>query len=224
MHAERPIRPPNPFATCFTRPGVLPYRAAVGGGHPGDGFVRSLAETVLRHGAAAICGPHGSGKSTLVAALLPLLRQHTAGVAHHTLRSDASLWPSLKRLLQTPRGWLLVIDGFEQLPMPIAAASAVLLRLRRVRLLVTCHRATWWPPVVCHTSNDRTTARALTESLLAGWPEYHGRIMDRFDHHWRRSHGNLRELWFGLYDDFEALLSAADKPHTLSRDAVCRFD
>ena len=58
----------NPFATCWTRPGALPFR--FNNGQSAEQLVAKLAAQQW-HG--AIVGPHGSGKSTLLEALKPAI-------------------------------------------------------------------------------------------------------------------------------------------------------
>ena len=59
----------NPFSTRYTRPGAIPFRFPPG--TSADGLVEQLRRQQWR---GAIVGPHGSGKSSLVAALVPPLR------------------------------------------------------------------------------------------------------------------------------------------------------
>jgi hypothetical protein len=63
-----PSRYANPFATCWTRPGALPFFFP--NGDSAEFLVARLAALGYR---GQILGPHGSGKSTLLAALRPLL-------------------------------------------------------------------------------------------------------------------------------------------------------
>jgi energy-coupling factor transporter ATP-binding protein EcfA2 len=65
-----PSRESNPFATCWTRPGTLPFLFS--GEQTVDRLVSQLAAQQWR---GAIIGPHGSGKSTLLATLAPYLAQ-----------------------------------------------------------------------------------------------------------------------------------------------------
>jgi ABC-type transport system involved in cytochrome bd biosynthesis fused ATPase/permease subunit len=65
-----PSRNTNPFATCWTWPGALPFRFP--GGQTAEQLVARLAAQQWR---GAIIGPHGCGKSTLLATLAPYLAQ-----------------------------------------------------------------------------------------------------------------------------------------------------
>jgi stage III sporulation protein SpoIIIAA len=64
-----PSRHSNPFATCWTRPGALPFRFDEGAS--AAAFVAKLA---AHNWLGQIVGPHGSGKTTLLATLAPLLQ------------------------------------------------------------------------------------------------------------------------------------------------------
>src|SRR5207244_3306778 len=63
-----PSRRDNPFATCWTRPGALPFRFA-----DGENAERLIAKLAVQSWFGAIVGPHGSGKSTLLETLKPAL-------------------------------------------------------------------------------------------------------------------------------------------------------
>src|SRR5689334_14536475 len=67
-----PIQPPsrsaNPFATCWTNPGTIPFHFP--NSETAEGLVTKLSTHQWR---GAIIGPHGSGKSTLLEALKPAL-------------------------------------------------------------------------------------------------------------------------------------------------------
>jgi energy-coupling factor transporter ATP-binding protein EcfA2 len=65
-----PSRHSNPFATCWTRPGAIPFR--FGDGQSAAALVSQLA---AQNGWGQIIGPHGSGKTTLLATLAPLLEE-----------------------------------------------------------------------------------------------------------------------------------------------------
>lgn len=72
---------PNPFATRFTQPGAIPYQ------FPPAVNSESLATKFFHehHGRAAIVGPHGSGKTSLLYAITPYL-----GIIHqhHLCQGD----------------------------------------------------------------------------------------------------------------------------------------
>lgn len=72
---------PNPFATRFTQPGAIPYQ------FPPDVSLESLANKFFHQhrGRAAIVGPHGSGKTSLLYAIAP----HLGSIhQHHLCQGD----------------------------------------------------------------------------------------------------------------------------------------
>ena len=111
---EPPSRRANPFATCWTRPGAIAFQ------FPAD---ESAEQLVARLAAAnwrgEIVGPHGSGKSTLVATLQPQLAAAGCSIAAITLRKGQRRIPAafVRRSLAAARP-LIVIDGYEQLSWP----------------------------------------------------------------------------------------------------------
>jgi hypothetical protein len=187
----------NPFATRWVRPGALPY---VWPG--GDGGAALLA--LLGPGASVeIIGPHGSGKSTLVAALVGLLRDRGQAVVVESLhdggeRRARQEWPGNEPGVR-------ILDGFEQLP----AWRRRLYRWRAARaraaeaLVVTAHT----PQGMRHqvrSDVDATLAAAVVQTLLER-AELPTRIDPRQAFAAVQGHGgNLREALFDLYDVYEA--------------------
>jgi len=70
-----PSRYNNPFATCWTRPGVLAFRFPAG-----QSAEKLITQLAAQGWCGAIIGPHGSGKTTLLATLRPLLSVVGRGV------------------------------------------------------------------------------------------------------------------------------------------------
>ena len=64
----------NPFSTRYIRPGAIVYQFA-----EGDSAAAMIDRLTACGGRAQIIGPHGSGKSTLVATLIESLRQSGRG-------------------------------------------------------------------------------------------------------------------------------------------------
>jgi hypothetical protein len=187
----------NPFATRWTRPGAIRYdfdgRGTV------DGLVQRLAE---RGWQGAIVGPHGSGKSTLVAALLPAFESagRTASVVH-LHEGQRRLPEPHSRFDRLAQASLLVIDGYEQLGRFRRWHLAAQCRRVGCGLLVTSHRECGLP-VLFRTEPDLSIVeRLIGESL----PPHGGRISGADVHRaWQRHGPNVREVLFELYDVFEA--------------------
>lgn len=194
----RPIltpHPTNPFATRHTRPGRLQPLDQTG--RPRD--VTALVAALAGRPAAAIVGPHGTGKSTLLRALERELAAagRAAGIVQLRHRSDVvAVLASLRR---ADRGSVLGVDGWERLGRITAAAVRLVARARGVRLLVTTHRPAWMPTIA-------STAASLPvlEALVAHLPDHGGLIeADDVAEAFARHAGNLREALADLYDCFE---------------------
>src|SRR5690554_70107 len=99
----------NPFATRYTRPGAIAYVC------PDEWTLESLVDRLKRQGwRGEILGAHGTGKSTLLASLIPLLRQadrdvvtiHVPPHPRSPIRWNARSWNART---------LVVVDGYEEL-------------------------------------------------------------------------------------------------------------
>jgi len=193
-----PVRrhPVNPFATRFTRPGVLP---ALGpDGRPRDlrGLLATLAGT---GGRGAIEGPHGTGKSTLLAALAAALRRDGRLAASLRVRSPWDAAAVLAAIAAAGPGRMVLVDGWDSLGRPCGLLAILLARARRCGLVVTSHRPSGLPVVVRCGS-----APALLAAIVARLPDHGGAITAAdVDEAFHRHAGNLREALFDLYDRFE---------------------
>jgi hypothetical protein len=99
------------------------------------------------------------------------------------------------------RGSILVIDGYEQLGRWRRWCFARGFGLRGCGLLVTAHTDCGLPTIY-RTSPDLKMVERLIEYAL---PPHGGRICrDDVERAWRRNAGNVREVFFELYDRFEA--------------------
>lgn len=195
----RPSRHTNPFATCWTRPGALPFQFAAG----------ASAQQLMERLAAAnwrgeIVGPHGSGKSTLLATLHPLLEAAGRDVAILTLRAGQRRLPAsvVRTTLAAPRP-LLIIDGYEQLTWLNRRRLQWRCRRASAGLVVTSHLPTGLPTLYC-TSPSREMAEQLVSALTQCRPSP---VATEDITASLAIHGsNLREFLFALYDRHEALV------------------
>ncbi len=198
----------NPFATRFVRPGELAWIAT---GH--DESLAALADSFQRqfHYRAAIVGPHGSGKSTLLEHLIPLL-------------DSEAVWLSLRRSEQpfskirasTPQwssGGVLVLDGFEQLSIWQTIRVCWMVRLRRMGLLVTCHRPSrLLPTLLTLAPTAELVQRLVTDRLAESRAlspldrcEWLDEMTDerRLQGWLTKERGSVREVFMRLYDYYE---------------------
>jgi hypothetical protein len=131
----------NPFRA--QRVDALRYRL-------GGGLEALLDRLVMLGHRAAVVGPHGSGKTALLAALLPRLRARGLRVAELRLhRGDRRLGPAGEAWLAgAAPGVLLVLDGSDELAPSerwrvlrrSRAAAGLLVATHRRGLLPTLHR------------------------------------------------------------------------------------
>lgn len=185
----------NPFTTRSTRPGALPPLDA-GGNARNLGALLSGLEGMP---AAAIVGPHGTGKSTLLVAVEAGLATvgRSAGFLRLRRRRDAIL--VLRAILAARPGSVLSIDGWERLGRPLAGALLWTGRIRGCRIVVTSHRPAGIPTLV------RTIGTLpLLGAIVARLPD-HGGLIGPPDlaEVFARHGGNIRDALGDLYDRFE---------------------
>ena len=188
--------PANPFTTRHTRPGMIPPLDSAG--RPLD--VASLLVEIGRQGAAGIEGPHGTGKSTLLAALAA---EATAGgrlAERWRLDRHRDAWVVARALSRAPAGSLVCLDGWEAIGGLHRWLIRFLARRRGVALVVTSHRPSGLPLVI------RTAGSLpLLEAIVGRLPSAGG-LIDRADlaAACQAQAGNLREALLDLYDRFES--------------------
>lgn len=187
----------NPFATRYTQPGAIPPLDATG--QPVD--VARLAEDTRRAGGLSIEGPHGTGKSTLLAALATAFESDGQLGASVRLRQSRDAIFTVAAVGRAPAGSVVCLDGGNVLG-PLAWLVRLLARLRGVILVVTSHRATGLPLVV------RTTATLpLLTAIVAKLPNHGGALTAADLANALRHHPtNLREALLELYDCFEGMV------------------
>jgi hypothetical protein len=187
----------NPFATCRVRPGAVPYFFRAG---------ESAAGLVERLRAAGwwgqVVGPHGTGKSTLLAALGPLLV--AAGcdplwvVRHQGERAlPESVGEALSRARREGRRRLLLIDGYEQLGWWSAWRVRRLCRRGGHGLLVTAHDDAGLPELYRTGVTRETALRVVAHLTATAAPTVTDADVERC---LAARAGDLREALFDLYD------------------------
>jgi hypothetical protein len=187
-------RPGNPFATRYTRPGAIPPLDRHG--IPLD--IATLATRLEAVTAAAIEGPHGHGKSTLLFALAATLTAAGRPVRIVQIRDWHDACTACSVVLLAPRTTAVFVDGWERLG-PLAGPLRLVARASRRTLLVTSHRAAGLPVLwKCETTPD------LLRAVVARLPDRGGAVDDAdIAAAFQRHDGNLRESLSELYDTIE---------------------
>jgi energy-coupling factor transporter ATP-binding protein EcfA2 len=191
-----PSRGLNPFATCWTRSGALPFRFC--NGQSVEQLLATLAHQKWR---GAIIGPHGSGKSTLLESLKPALVATGRGVRAISLRDGQRKLPSDFFTTSASRSdALLIVDGYEQLGWPARVHLRNHTRSTGSGLLVTSHTSVRFPTLI-RLSPNRELVDQLVDELCRELFTTITRADIAASH---ACHGsNVREIFFDLYDRHE---------------------
>ena len=218
------VVPSNPFVSRRVRPGAIPYLFPTMGDV--DGLISDLR---AKQWIGQIVGPHGSGKSTLIESLVVPLRRGGRKVVRYgytnmscnkqgvgTLamfardgtdstffsRGDGVVWD---------RDTQVIVDGFERLSLYQRLEVYVHCLYQGAGLLVTSHRRTFALPVLYRTQGDLAIAWKIVEYLAADYamnPISYQDVSQSFQDH----RGNMRELFFSLYDLYETRLCQDGMP------------
>ena len=194
-HPPRPA--PNPFATRHTQPGCVPPLDAAG--QPVD--LASLLSRLREHGGCgAIVGPHGRGKTNLLAHLAAALAAREGGLGPLRARSLRDTLGILQSILTAAAGTVVCIDSWEQLGPLSRLAVRAAAAWRRCGLLVTSHMPTALPTLV-----ECCTSLEILAAIVATLPDAGGCIAKAdIEDTFTRHGGNLRDALADLYDRFES--------------------
>jgi hypothetical protein len=194
--AELPTAAENPFSTRRTRPGAMPFIFSCG--QDAETLVERLGQNGWR---GEVLGPHGSGKSALLATLIPALERagrHAVLVELHD--GQRRLPPDAIRAAPPAASTLLIVDGYEQLNCWSRWRLGRLCRRRGWGLLVTAHASVGLPEL-CRIAATPELAEKIVGQLLAGRERPFA--VEELAEFLRRRQGNLREVLFDLYDLYE---------------------
>lgn len=187
----------NPFATRYIRPGALPFLFP-----PSVSAESLVADFAQRGWRGAIIGPHGTGKSSLLLALLPEFERQGRKLIQQQLQGGqrALDWTALARQRWTS-ATLVIIDGYEQLSL----WQRLLLRARCYQrgagLLVTAHQPVQLPTIFTTQPTPELVQRIVQQLVLAGDDRITpGDVAAAF----ARQRGNIRETLLELFDQYRA--------------------
>jgi hypothetical protein len=187
----------NPFSAARLRPGTIDFVF-----EHGQHLARLVDLLEANCWFGEITGRHGTGKSTLLAAMTPAIEERGRIVKSVTLAAgQRTLSRGFTTSLRLTAGLgVAAVDGIEQL----SAWSR--LRLKRccktcgAGLLAATHRSSKLPGIY-QTAIDVPRAWKVVERFQEGFPPL-VRISDLVERLARRQ-GNLREALFDLYDLYE---------------------
>lgn len=194
----KPESPTNPFSTCRVRPGQLDFH------FPASQDAHQLVDRLrAQKWRGQIVGRHGVGKTTLLEALLPELAAAGRTVACWTLRGGQRRWPA--EMAQAADAWdattLVIVDGYEQFNAWARWRLHRRCRAARAGLLVTSHRDAGLPTLV-----DLTCSADMVQILVAKLLRDDPVCIspDEVSHAYAAHQGNVREVFFTLYDLYES--------------------
>jgi hypothetical protein len=193
---DNPPQQENPFNTRHIRPGAMPFLFS-----PGQSPEALLERLRLNGWRGEITGDHGSGKSALLATIIPAIeragRQPLLVELHDAQRR---LPIDLKRDSRLRPNTVLVVDGYEQLSFWSRFWLKSRCRRRGWGLLVTAHASVGFPPLF-QTTVTLDLAKRIIDQLTAG--RMSSLSNEELADCLARHRGNLRESLFDLYDLFE---------------------
>ncbi|HEY2413937.1 MAG TPA: hypothetical protein VGI40_16920 [Pirellulaceae bacterium] len=184
----------NPFATRFIRPGAIPFLFL--DGDSAEAIVGRLKACNWR---GQIIGAHGSGKSTLVAMLAPLMEAAGRQVVMLKVGPGQRRLPRIEKSSLSPVTQL-IIDGYEQLSWWSRIWIQWLVWRSGGGLLVTAHADVGLATLYA-TKSSEDVAAAVVNTLITAEGSALGpsEIADAY----RAAGGNVRETLFKLFDVYQ---------------------
>ena len=199
----------NPFSTRYVQPGRIPFQLRSGV------TVEQLIDSFLRVSPrqAAIVGPHGSGKSSLLETILKSFPGNYQ-ISQFRLNSDSARSEgSISRWVREGHCWnestIVTIDGYEQLGWWAQYRIGRMIKKNESRLLVTTHKPIRSFSVLWTTQQDSQDDAYVLNKLLGHTQQLTASptLMDEAIMRWseiRLSYPtDMREALMQMYDWWE---------------------
>ena len=200
-----PSQASNPFSTSFVRPGALPFRYPAG--MTRDQLLTRFETNGFR---GQIVGPHGVGKSSLVADLLPDWTTIFQEIGHITIRGGKQFQSELEtRWLgdtkqsdgTKQRSKLIIVDGLERWSIMNRQLLIQSANQKEFGLLATVHMPIRGLPLLCRLEPRLDIFEQIVTDLCADVTAFkQDELKDVFE----KADGNFREGLMLLYDQYEA--------------------
>jgi hypothetical protein len=215
---EKNLKSENPFCTRRIRPGAAPFIFP-----PGLDAEKFLDRLRGNGWLGAIVGPHGSGKSSLLAEIISAADKHKMRTVRFELHDGCRRMPggwknainaadsflssampdkpaaaanSSDKMRQAIRT-IVAVDGYEQLNAWSRFRLKLYCRRRVLGLLLTSHSSTGLPELFRTTATPELTMQIVAQLVQGGQFSVSANVIaDLFSRHG----GNVREVLFDLYD------------------------
>lgn len=189
--------PTNPFSAARLRPGTIDFIF-----EHGQNLAKLVDLLEANHWRGEITGRHGTGKSTLLAAMIPAIEGRGRIVKAVTLSAGQRKLPRgyLTSLRLTAGLGLAAVDGIEQLSALSRLRLKRCCKVNAAGLLAVSHRSARLPRVY-QTTVEAPRAWKVAQRLQEGYTPLVklGDLVERL----AKRQGNLREALFDLYDLYE---------------------
>ncbi|MDA7979003.1 MAG: ATP/GTP-binding protein [Pirellulales bacterium] len=202
----------NPFRSRRVAPGAIDYIFSEDSRQQEcEGALPELMAKLSKNKwLGAIVGPHGSGKSTLVAAFRNHLEAAGKQICVIELHNGQRKlpWSDLRTFVKASDieecdGRVLFIDGYEQLSVWQQARLRRYSKRTDLGFVVTAHTPPAKIPTLIYTETPSDVVKAVLRQLLTNEPELLTRCVALSAELIKRYSGNLREVLFALYDAYE---------------------
>jgi len=187
----------NPFITRNVQPGSIAFLFPIG-----ENETSLLDRLENQKWWGQIVGPHGTGKSTLLATLIPAIERRGRHPLLIELRNRQRRIPvNLKHEKAIDSLTVLIVDGYEQLGLLSRFFLRRFCRQHGIGLVVTSHKKVGLPTLL-HTEGRLKTTQQIVSQLLENNEDSiikPDEVARSFEAH----NGNVREVLFEMYDIFE---------------------